>query len=184
MNNTKRVDTGFAYWIVPADCNDSIESVYTYIVSHGYTPGDGTTFIIIHPSIMTDNDYLVPAYGDPLQVAAEHAALLEAYTYTVIDYQLDILDMTKYTISPSGEVLLDGIVLPMSLIDAAFSKAIQYNRGDPILTFKALTSYILSRYDWRSIGMVMCDNTHKYSVRKISGGPLHILPGILLYERE
>lgn len=182
MNNTKLIDIGFTYWIVSDRCTHSKDEVMSYIERHGYSPGDGTTFIIVDPILRWENEYVIPLYGDPITIARGHTSMREGEMFTIIYYEMDILNMTKYVLV-DGKVYLDDELLSISPTDAAYSKGIQYNRGNTITTFRSLTSYILSKYNWDRVGMIICEGTSKYSVRKVSGGPLSILPGIILYER-
>lgn len=184
MDYTKRIDVGFTYWIV--DGIEDIDDVIMYIMKHGYTPGDGRTFIIASIpliEVVGSREYMIPMNDTPSNIARDHSVLLEATTYTIIDYYIDMIDMTRYMISPLGDVVLDDIILPLTYTEAAYSRGVQYNRGDCILTFRSLTSYILSKYDWSVVGTVMCSGTDKYAVHNVKEGPLCILEGILFYER-
>jgi len=190
MDDTKRVDVGYTYWCV----NDrhkvtTLSSILSYIQSHGYSPGDGTTYVIISPYLSylsRGEEWVIIGYGDEKDIAFSHTKEKGGKIYTIIDYDLDILDMTKYTISPSGEVMLEGVPLGITSEQAAYARGVQYNHGSPIITFRQLTSYIISHYDMSHIAIVIVSSSSGYSVRStIDGYPrLAELKGIILYERS
>jgi hypothetical protein len=190
MDDTKRVDVGYTYWCVNDRHNvTSLPSVLSYIQSHGYSPGDGTTFVILSPYLSYMNrgeEWIIIGYGDEKDIAFSHTMEKGGKIYTLIDYGLNILDMTKYTISPSGEVMLDGYPLGITSEQAAYARGVQYNHGSPITTFRQLTSYIISHYDMNHISLVILSTSSKYSVRSTREEypRLEELKGIILYDRS
>jgi hypothetical protein len=184
MDNTRRTDVGYTYWTVSRDMgmSKSFDDIVYHIQKHGYSAGDGSTFIIMDVGVLPNSypDYVLPQYGRIEEIALVNTMERGGLNYTLIDVSLDIVDMTKYKIDKSGRVLIDDVVTDVSQRDAAIIKGIQYNRGDTINTFRKLTSFILSRYDMNNIGMVSC-SVPGYSVRSVKGGREETLYGIILF---
>lgn len=187
MDNVRRTDVGYTYWTVSKLREyESLDDVIYYIQKHGYSAGDGSTFIIMSVHLLPPSypSYILPEYGDPLEIALSHTILLKGRNYTMIDFSLDIVDMTKYRIDKEGRVVIGETDLGIDPIEAAMMKGVQYNRGSPIDTFRKLTSFILSRYDIDRYGTIVCPTTDKYSVRSVQDiQNIIVLKGIILYER-
>jgi hypothetical protein len=187
MDNTKRSDVGYTYWTLSSSYSDiiSLKEIERHVMEQGYSLGDGYTFLIVDINISKKMSYLpsyvLIEYGNPIDIAHDHTVINYGKNYTMIDMNIEILDITKYSIDKRGEIILNGVNLDISTTDAAYIRGIQYNRGDVISTFRKLTSYILSRYDLNSVSIIRCSSSNKYSVRSTtSPSNMQIIKGIII----